>query len=202
MKERGLELSPEKTVITNIYDGFNFLGQHFRKYSNGKFIIKPSKKSIKKLMDKIRLTIKRMRTVPSHVLITHVNRMTKGWAMYHRHYCAQQTFNLIDYQIWKAIWRWSVRRHCNKGKKWVAKKYFTYHKNNRWTFFGNDTKRTHYLEKLATVPIRRYIKIKATANPFTKEDEPIFEQHLQRKMLNTWHSPILTNLCYTQLPFF
>ena len=79
-----------------------------------------------------------------------------------------------------------MRRHHNKGRKWVAKKYFTYHKNNRWTFFGRDTKRTYYLEKLATIPIRRHVKIKATANPFTKEDEPVFEQHLQRKMLNTW----------------
>ena len=39
---------------------------------------------------------------------------------------------------------------------------------------------------MASVPIRRYVKIKATANPFVKEDERIFELHLQRKMLNTW----------------
>ena len=188
LKERGLELSTEKTVISNIYDGFNFLGQHFRKYKNDKLIIKPSKKSIKKLLDKVRLTIKRMRTVPSYVLITHINRMTKGWAMYHRHCCAKQTFNWIDHHIWKAIWWWCLRRHPNKGKRWIAKKYFTYYKNNRWTFFGKDTKSVYYLSKLATVPIRRHVKIKATANPFTKEDEPIFEQHLQRKMLNTWHN--------------
>jgi len=188
LQERGLELSAEKTVVSNIYDGFNFLGQHFRKYSNGKLIIKPSKKSIKKLLDKVRLIIKRMRTAPSYVLITHINRMTKGWAMYHRHCCAKQTFNWIDYQMWKAIWRWCIRRHPDKGKKWIAKKYFTYHKNNRWTFFGKDAKSTYYLSKMATVPIRRHVKIKATANPFTKEDEPIFEQHLQRKMLNTWRN--------------
>lgn len=39
---------------------------------------------------------------------------------------------------------------------------------------------------MASVPIRRYVKIKATANPFVKEDERIFELNLQRKMLNTW----------------
>jgi 5-methylcytosine-specific restriction endonuclease McrA len=99
----------------------------------------------------------------------------------------------IDDQIWdtpqsrwKAIWRWCVRRHPRKSRKWVAKRDFTYHKGNRWTLFAKDNGTTYYLSKLATVPIRRHIKIKAAANPFTKEDEPIFEKHLQRKMLNTW----------------
>ena len=32
MRERGLELSQEKTIITHIEDGFDFLGQHVRKY--------------------------------------------------------------------------------------------------------------------------------------------------------------------------
>jgi RNA-directed DNA polymerase len=41
LKERGLQLSREKTVITHIADGFDFLGQHIRKYS-GKLLIKPS----------------------------------------------------------------------------------------------------------------------------------------------------------------
>lgn len=127
-----------------------------------------------------------MYTVPTVALITHINRMTKGWAMYHRHSCAKHTFNWIDHHIWKAIWIWCLRRHNNKGKKWVFKRYFTNHNGNRWTFFAKDDKTTHYLYKMANVPIRRYVKIKATANPFVKEDEPVFELHLQRKMLNTW----------------
>ena len=44
MNERGLELSPEKTVITYIDQGFDFLGQNVRKY-NGKLLIKPSQKT-------------------------------------------------------------------------------------------------------------------------------------------------------------
>lgn len=186
LKERGLELSAEKTIITSIHEGFDFLGQHFRKYINGKLIIKPSKKSIKKLLDKVRLTIKQMYTAPTSGLIAAINRMTKGWAMYHRHSCAKHTFNWIDHHIWKAIWIWCLRRHNNKGKKWVFKRYFTNHNGNRWTFFAKEGKNTYYLYKMATVPIRRYVKIKATANPFVKQDEPIFELHLQRKMLNTW----------------
>lgn len=185
LQHRGLELASEKTVITNIYQGFDFLGQHLRKYNNGKLIIKPSKKSVKTLLDKVRLTIKKMKAVPSHVLITHLNRITKGWAMYHRFCCAKQTFKWIDYHIWIAIWKWCVRRHPNKAKQWIAKKYFTSYQNYHWTFFGQDNKRRYHLFRLSTLPIRRHVKIRASANPFTKEDEQAFEQHVQRRMLHT-----------------
>ncbi len=52
MKERGLELSKEKTVITNIEDGFDFIGWNFRKYKD-KLIIKPSKQSVQNVKNKI-----------------------------------------------------------------------------------------------------------------------------------------------------
>jgi RNA-directed DNA polymerase len=64
MRERGLELSPEKTVITHIEQGFDFLGQTIRKYQNGKyakFFITPSKKHVKAFLLKVRTRIKQSR---------------------------------------------------------------------------------------------------------------------------------------------
>jgi RNA-directed DNA polymerase len=58
LQARGLELSPAKTVITHVEKGFDFLGQHVRKYANGKLLIKPSKKNIKTFLGGIRKTIK------------------------------------------------------------------------------------------------------------------------------------------------
>lgn len=46
LTERGLTLSEEKTRVTHIEEGFDFLGQNVRKY-NGKLLIKPSKKNVK-----------------------------------------------------------------------------------------------------------------------------------------------------------
>ena len=43
LRERGLNLSPEKTKITHITEGFDFLGQHVRRYPNGKLLIKPAR---------------------------------------------------------------------------------------------------------------------------------------------------------------
>jgi len=58
LSQRGLELSKEKTHITRIEDGFDFLGQNVRKY-NGKLIIKPAKKNIKTFLEKVRYIIER-----------------------------------------------------------------------------------------------------------------------------------------------
>ncbi len=53
LKERGLELSEDKTVITHIDDGFDFLGFNVRKYK-GKLLIKPAKSSIKRIKKTVR----------------------------------------------------------------------------------------------------------------------------------------------------
>ena len=58
LQERGLELSPTKTVITHVEKGFDFLGQNVRRYPNGKLLIKPSKKNIKTFLGGIRRTIR------------------------------------------------------------------------------------------------------------------------------------------------
>ena len=185
LQQRGLELSEHKTVITNIQKGFDFLGQNVRKYKDGKLIIKPSKKSVKKLLSKIRNTVKKMYASTTYALISQLRLITKGWVMYHRHCSAKATFNWIDYHIWKIIWKWCIRRHPKKGKKWVARNYFTLFRGNRWIFFGKYNQKKYHLFKLVWTPIVRYTKIKSKANPFTREDEPYFEKHLQYKMLNT-----------------
>jgi RNA-directed DNA polymerase len=45
LAQRGLRLSPAKTRVTHIDEGFDFLGWNFRKYS-GVLLIKPSKKNV------------------------------------------------------------------------------------------------------------------------------------------------------------
>ena len=61
LAERGLVLSPEKTKITHIVEGFDFLGWNFRKY-NGKLLIKPSKANVKRHLGKIEEVIKTNKT--------------------------------------------------------------------------------------------------------------------------------------------
>jgi RNA-directed DNA polymerase len=75
LKERGLELSKEKTRITHIEEGFDFLGQHIRRYKDGKIIIKPSEKNVEAILNKVREQIKRNRQATAGNLIMQLNPM-------------------------------------------------------------------------------------------------------------------------------
>jgi RNA-directed DNA polymerase len=168
LRKRGLELSPEKTTITHIEDGFDFLGQNVRKY-NGKLLIKPSLKSIKMLLRKIRNIVKANLQAKAENLIRLLNPVIRGWAQYHRHVVSKAVFSAIDHFIFKTLWRWASRRHPNKKAHWVKDKYFRSHKGRNWIFFGKGNKSNKWevwLFTAARMPIRRHIKIRGEANPY------------------------------------
>nr|WP_277352297.1 group II intron maturase-specific domain-containing protein [Paraburkholderia aromaticivorans] len=121
MAVRGLELSEEKTRITNMADGFDFLGQNVRKYS-GKLLIKPARKSIKSLLDKVRVIIKGHASGAQEALIHRLNPVIRGWAMHHRHVVSKVTFSWVDSHIWQLLWHGARRRHPRKGARWVRRK--------------------------------------------------------------------------------
>ena len=109
---RGLELSPEKTVITHIDDGFDFLGWNFRKYK-GKLLIKPSQKSIKSITQNLKTIVNKAKSWTQNELIKTLNPVIRGWANYHRHIVAKDTFSKLDSYLWEITWRWGKRRHTN-----------------------------------------------------------------------------------------
>jgi RNA-directed DNA polymerase len=185
LAERGLELSQEKTAITHIEDGFDFLGQNVRKY-NGKLIIKPSKQNVSSFLANIREVVKSHKAVTAGELVRMLNPKIKGWAMYHRHICASEAYHQVDDAIFQALWRWCLRRHPNKNRRWVAEKYFTTVPGegggNRWVFFGevkraNGERQTLVLFKATRVSIVRHIKIRADVNPYS----PDWANYLQRR---------------------
>src|SRR5271155_2182561 len=70
--ERGLQLSPEKTCITHIEDGFDFLGQNLRRHGR-KVLTTPSKKNLHAFLEKVRGAIKRNSTAKQANLIGILN---------------------------------------------------------------------------------------------------------------------------------
>lgn len=77
LAERGLMLSPEKTRIVNIKQGFDFLGQNIRKYK-GKLLIKPSRMNLKNFLHKIRSIIEKNKASPAWLLISHAKSRHSG----------------------------------------------------------------------------------------------------------------------------
>lgn len=180
MAARGLELSEEKTRITHIEAGFDFLGQHVRKY-DGKLLIKPAKKSVKALLDKAREIVKSNASATQAAVIQTLNPVIRGWALYHRHVVAKASFSLIDSHIWQLLWRWARRRHPAKGARWVKDRYFHTDGPRSWAFAtkspaGGDIHRLR-LFRAMTLPIVRHVKIRGLANPF----DPAWQAYLTRR---------------------
>jgi RNA-directed DNA polymerase len=189
LAERGLVLSPEKTKITHIEEGFDFLGWNVRKYS-GKLLIKPSKANIKAHLDKIREVIKGNKTTKQANLIRQLNPILRGWANYHCHAVAKKTFARVDDHVRSTLWRWAVRRHPDKGSHWVKEKYFKTRGTRNWVFAATEekedgTRREITLRRESDTPIQRHVKIKADANPHDPKWEPYFESRWGKKMLRS-----------------
>ncbi len=188
MRERGLTLSHEKTLITHIENGFDFLGQHLRKY-NGKLLIKPSKKSIHTFLEGIRKIIKENKQATAGNLIAQLNPKIRGWANYHRHVVSSETFHKVDHAIFQALWQWAKRRHPHKPHTWIRKKYFKSSGGQNWVFSGEilgreGTFQSIRLLKASSIPIKRHIKIRSEANPYDSEWEMYFEKRLDVKMVH------------------
>ena len=172
MAERGLQLSEEKTVITHIEDGFDFLGKNIRKY-NGKLLIKPSKQSVSSLLKKVREIVKSNKSAKQDSLIRQLNPVIRGWVNNQRFVVSAEAFSKIDYQIYNCLWQWAKRRHKKKSRRWIAKKYWHCIGSRNWTFAAEErskkrNKELSYfaLEYATDTKIIRFKKIVAEANPF------------------------------------
>ncbi len=188
-KERGLELSPEKTQITRIEDGFDFLGQNVRDYG-GTVLVKPSGKNIASFLEKVRGIIKASKQATAGHLIVSLNPVIRGWANYHRHASSKRTFSRVDHAIFQALWRWAKRRHPKKSRRWIKDRYFEAIGGRNWVFHGEVAGREETLQPVrlfaaSSVPIQRHTKVKGEANPYDPSWEPYFEERLGVKMAGT-----------------
>ena len=190
LAERGLTLSEEKTVITNIEDGFDFLGFNIRKFKK-QLLTKPSKKAQKNFCDKIRKKIKSNKGCRQESLIRMLNPMIKGWGNYYRYGATRDAFHHVDHQVFNALWQWAKRRHSKKGKHWIANKYWHELRGKKWQFVSFFHKPNGDEDSLSLVNLTesfhflRYSQIKGSANPFDAEDRLYFNKREKQKMLGT-----------------
>jgi RNA-directed DNA polymerase len=179
LRERGLTLSEAKTRIVRIDEGFDFLGQNVRKY-NGKLIIKPTKTNVKAFLENVRETIRKHLGTNAEALIGALNPKIRGWANYHRHVASGTTFGYVDTAIYNAVWQWMKRRHRNKSKTWMKRKYW-FNGSRPWIFSTwvkgkKGVKYLYTLTKACSIGIVRHVKIRGKANPFDPEYATYFRQ--------------------------
>jgi len=177
LKERGLELSEEKTKIVHSTEGFDFLGFNCKHYDNKttgyearnfankqgfKILIKPSKKSIDTHSNKIKEVLRQMKAASQEQIIGKLDPIIKGWANYYRGCVASDTFNKLDHLMWQKLWVWAKRRHSTKGKRWITGKYFHTIRNRKWCFaMKKDGIIDQTLAKYSDTKIKRHVKVQA-----------------------------------------
>ena len=186
LKERGLTLSEEKTRITHIRTGFDFLGWNIRKYG-GKLLTKPSKKNVQAFLKDIRDTVKDNKQAKQENLIGLLNPKLRGWANYHKGAVAKEAFTKVDREVYRTLWQWAKRRHPTKGKRWIKDRYFLNQENRNWVFASEITAPDGRRKRISLVSasdtkIQRHVKIRGGANPFDPKQETYFEDRLGQTM--------------------
>ncbi|UQA96652.1 group II intron reverse transcriptase/maturase [Streptomyces halobius] len=124
----GLRLSPEKTLITHVDEGLDFLGwriQRHRKRGTGKqyVYVYPAKKALVAVMAKVKTICRRSTNLPLEDLLHQLNRMLRGWTAYFKYGCSNATFSYLRAYLWKEIVRWQERKHRRVPWKVLRRRY-------------------------------------------------------------------------------
>jgi RNA-directed DNA polymerase len=129
----GPKLSPEKTRVVSIDEGYDFLGFAIKRVRgrHGRMVIHtyPSKRSLQAVKAKVRQITKH--TGPDQApdqLLHRVNRVLRGWCNYFRHGVSSATFAYLrHYAYWRVV-GWLRRRHRKRNWSWLRRTYL----KERW----------------------------------------------------------------------
>ncbi|MEV6057828.1 group II intron maturase-specific domain-containing protein [Streptomyces sp. NPDC052107] len=124
----GLRLSPEKTLITHIENGLDFLGwrvQRHRKRGTGKHYVYvyPAKKALAAVMAKVKTMCRRSTNLTLADLLRQLNMMLRGWTAYFKYGCSNATFSYLRSYLWKEVVRWQERKHRRTPWKELRRRY-------------------------------------------------------------------------------
>lgn len=190
LHQRGLKLSLEKTTITSMENGFNFLSFNHRHY-NGKLLIKPSKEKVLEFCKRIGEEIKALDGAKQEVVIKKLNPILRGFANYYKGVVSKVTFRYISHRVWQYLWRWSKRRHSEKSKKWIRKCYFKTINHSKWTFACTTSDRRGKdkyisLYPIADTSIERHVKVRGNASPDDSSLKEYWEKRHQKHGNTYW----------------
>jgi RNA-directed DNA polymerase len=174
-----LELSQEKTHITHVTDGFDFLGFTVKRIIDlnrgyNELVFYPSKKSVLKLKRKIKdMTCQGTTLASVRDKIEALNYLLRGWSNYYRHSCASQTFGYVGSYAFKRMELW-LRKKTRLKVRRVYQKYYQ-RRNGGLTWADGDKDLYH-----PGVHIRiRYKKYRHRPNPYLDaQDETDLPYHL------------------------
>ena len=171
LREKGLTLNKEKTNVTHIGKGFNFLGFTLRQHK-GKTFCFPEKEKVLTKLREIRAWLKKNPSTTPENVIGYLNPIIRGFGNFYKSGVSKAAMRYFDAQIWKSLWKWARGRHKTpmKGAWWVRRKYFRNHQGVKSTFYAKVQDRHGkpkyiYLTRASAIPIQRHVKVKDTSSP-------------------------------------
>lgn len=175
---RGLAFNEDKTQITHLHRGVDFLGFTIRRFPNGKLLTKPSNEAMRRIRKRLSTEIRALRGSNADAVIAKINPIVSGWTAYYRIGVSKRAFNALDAHMWKLIHKWTKLTHPNKPRHWIITRYFGKFnpaRQDRWIFGSRDT--GFYLRKFAWTPIVRHRMVAGTASP----DDPSLTDYWARR---------------------
>ena len=182
LEPRGLAFNEAKTRIVHLSEGFDFLGFNFRRYTNGKLLIKPSATAVKRFRERLAKEFRALRGANIAAVLAKIVPIVRGWVAYYRTVVSTRVFHTLTGYLWKLTYKWACWTHPNKTKHWIVGQYFgkfNKARNDRWVF--GDRKTGAYLPKPAWTGIARHTLVKGGASP----DDPGLAEywaHRRRKV--------------------
>lgn len=161
---RGLTFNEDKTQIVHVEQGFDFLGFNVRRYDD-KLLIKPSQAAVRRIRERLAAEVRSLQGANAIAVIRRLNPIIRGWAAYYRSVVSTEVFSQTDHYLWGRLYRWALRAHPNKSKRWVVDRYFdTFNqsRHDRWVFGDRDN--GIYLRRFAWTKIVRHKMVMGTAS--------------------------------------
>jgi RNA-directed DNA polymerase len=179
---RGLAFNEDKTRITHLDDGVDFLGFNIRRYPNGKVLTKPSNDAVRRIRRRLSVEVRALRGSNADAVIAKLNPIINGWSAYYRIGVSKRVFNALDAHVWRLVYKWARRTHSNKSTRWVLAQYFGQFNSSRrdkWVLGSRES--GYYLRKFAWTPIVRHRMVAGTASP---DDPDLIDYWYRRRRRN------------------
>lgn len=167
--ELHLELSVEKTHITHVNDGFDFLGFHVRRYVGRQrgpiLLVTPSTKAQERLKAKIKEMTDRKRYLDVPLLkFSALNAVLRGWITYYRHCNAKKVAKDLDFFVNERLFLWLQKRHRLPPRRILAL-YKQRQDGRRYNWGIQNGEKWLYLYRISDQPLTKY-RSRKPDNPY------------------------------------
>jgi RNA-directed DNA polymerase len=150
-----------KTRIVHIDEGFNFLGFTIRRFK-GKLLTMPQKEKVKAHVRRLKGIVVQHQQSRQATLVKQLNPVITGWTNYYQHGASSRTFHRVGHELWRMLWHWGRRRHPNKPKRWLYRRYWKQVGQRRWVFGDKDVTLRHPSD----THITRWVKVRGRSSPY------------------------------------